>query len=334
MMRAGAAAAGPHAAGAILVGIGLLTPSGACLAQGGEAAAYPVKPIRVLIGSPPGSGSDVMTRAVMQKLSERFGQSLIVDNRPGAAGAISLETLANATPDGYTLGTLSAQNVTGMVMKTVQVDILRVLEPVTLMVSQPYLLVVTPALPVSSVKELIAYAKAKPLVYASSGVGTVVHLGMEMLKTMSGVDMTHVPYKGSGLSMIDLMSGRVQVAITNMLTATPLVRGGKIRALAVTSPQRSQAMPELPTVDESGIRGYELRGWYGMIAPKKIPPPLRQKINQSIGAVMTSAEVRERLAHDGAEAAPLNSPDEFRALIAADIVRWGSFLKASGAKVN
>jgi tripartite-type tricarboxylate transporter receptor subunit TctC len=330
--KAGAASIVWHAA--VLGGIGSLVLSGVCLAQPGADAAYPVKPIRVLIGSPPGSGSDVMTRAVMQKLSERFGQSLIVDNRPGAAGAISLETLANATPDGYTLGTLSAQNVTGMVMKTVHVDIPRVLQPVTLMMSQPYLLVVNPALPVSSVKELIAYATAKPLAYASSGVGTVVHLGMEMLKMMSGVDMTHVPYKGSGVSMIDLMGGRVQVAITNMLTAAPLVRGGKIRALAVTSPQRSQAMPDLPTVDESGIRGYELRSWYGMLAPKKIPPPLLQKVNQSIGDVMTSAEVRERLAHDGAEAAPRNSPDEFRAVIAADIVRWGNFLKASGAKLN
>jgi tripartite-type tricarboxylate transporter receptor subunit TctC len=270
----------------------------------------------------------------MQKLSERLGQSLIADNRPGAAGAISLEMLANAPPDGYTLGTLSAQNVTGMVAKTVHVDIPKVLEPVTLMMSQPYLLVVTPALPVGSVKELVAYARSKPLVYASSGVGSVVHLGMEMFKTMSGVDMTHVPYKGSGVSMIDLMSGRVQAAITNMLTATPLVRSGKIRALAVTSPQRSQAMPELPTVDESGIRGYELRSWYGLVAPKRVPAPLVQKLNQSVGAVMSSAEVKERLANDGAEAASANSPQQFRALIAADIERWARFLKTTGTKVN
>lgn len=319
---------------AVLGCIGLLVVSRVCLAQTGAAANYPVKPVRVLIGSPPGSGSDVMTRAVMQKLSDSLGQSLIADNRPGAAGAISLEMLANAPPDGYTLGTLSAQNVTGMMMKTVPVDIPRALAPVTLMMSQPYLLVVTPALPVGSVKELVAYAKNKPLVYASSGVGTVVHLGMEMFKTMSGVDMTHVPYKGSGLSMIDLMSGRVHVAITNMLTAAPLVRSGKIRALAVTNPQRTHAMPDLPTVDESGIRGYELRSWYGLVAPRNVPPTLVQRINQSVGAVMSSAEVKERLANDGAEAAPANSPEQFRALIAADIVRWGSFLKTMGTKLN
>ena len=194
-------------------------------------APYPVKPIRVLIPSPPGSGSDVMTRAVTQKLSERLGQSVVADNRAGAAGGIALETLSHATPDGYTIGTLSAQNVTGMLLKTVPVDIPNVLAPVALMISQPYLLVVTPSLPASSVKELIALAKQKPLVYASSGVGTVVHLGMEMLKSMTDIDMTHVPYKGSGLSMIDLMSGRVHLAITNTLTATPLVRSGRIRAL-------------------------------------------------------------------------------------------------------
>jgi tripartite-type tricarboxylate transporter receptor subunit TctC len=307
---------------------------GLCAAQDAASPQYPVKPIRVLIGSPPGSGSDVMTRAVTQKLSERLGQSLIADNRPGAAGAIALEMLAHAPPDGYTIGTLSAQNVTGMIMKTVPVDIPRALAPVTLMISQPYLLVVTPSLPVSSVKEFIAYARTKPLVYASSGVGTVVHLGMEMFKTMSGVEMTHVPYKGSGLSMIDLMSGRVQAAITNVLTATPLVRSGKIRALAVTSAQRTQAMPELPTVAESGVTGYELRSWYGLIAPPGLPPAILAKLNHTVGAVMNSPEISARLAADGAEAAPANSPQQFRSLIAADMARWERFLKSAKLKLD
>ena len=308
------------------------------LASAAEAAQspgkYPSKPIRVLVPSPPGSGSDVMTRAVTQKLSERLGQSVVADNRAGAAGAIALETLAHATPDGYTIGTLSAQNVTGMLMKTVPVDIPNVLAPITLMITQPYLLVVTPSLPVSSVKELIAHAKAKPLNYASSGVGSVVHLGMEMLKTMAGVDMTHVPYKGSGVSMIDLMSGRVQLAITNTLTATPLVRSGKVKALAVTSPQRTQAMPELPTVAESGVPGYELRSWYGLTAPKKTPPALILTLNQAVGAVMTLPDIKERLAADGAEAAPPNSPEQFRTLIADEIRRWDAFLKKAQLKLN
>ena len=298
------------------------------------AAKYPTKPIRVLVPSPPGSGSDVMTRAVTQKLSERLGQTVVADNRAGAAGAVALETLAHATPDGYTIGTLSGQNVTGMLMKTVPVDIPNALAPISLMISQPYLLVVTPGLPVNSVKELVAHAKAKPLIYASSGFGSVVHLGMEMLKSMAGVDMTHVPYKGSGLSMIDLMSGRVQLAITNTLTATPLVRSGRIRAIAVTSPQRTKIMPDLPTVAESGIAGYELRSWYGLVAPKKMPPALILSLNQAITAVLAAPEVKERLAADGAEAAPPNTPAEFRTMIAGEIARWSAFLKRVPLKLD
>lgn len=299
-----------------------------------SAQAYPSKPIRVLVPSPPGSGSDVMTRAVTQKLSERLGQSVVADNRPGAAGAIALDTLANATPDGYTIGTLSAQNVTGMLMKTVPTDIPNALAPITLMISQPYLLVVSPSLPVTSVKELIALARSKPLAYASSGVGSVVHLGMEMLKSMAAMDATHVPYKGSGLSMIDLAGGRVQLAITNVLTAVPLARSGRIKALAVTSPQRSQAIPELPTVAESGVPGYELRSWYGLVAPRKTAPHLILTLNKAVGAVMTSPDVKERLASDGAEAASPNTPEEFRKLIASEIARWGAFLKRAQLKIE
>jgi tripartite-type tricarboxylate transporter receptor subunit TctC len=295
---------------------------------------YPVKPIRVLVPSPPGSGSDLMTRAVTQRLSERLGQSFVADNRPGAAGGVALETLSHATPDGYTIGTLSAQNVTGMLMKTVSVDIPKELAPVALMITQPYLLVVNPGLPVRSVKELVAYAKSKPLVYASSGVGSVVHLGMEMLKSMAGMEIQHVPYKGSGLSMVDLMGGRVHAAITNTLTATPLVRSGKIRALAVTSPQRTQAMPDLPTVAESGVAGFELRSWYGLVAPKKMPAALIATLNKSVVAVMAAPEVRERLATDGAEAAPPNTPAEFDRMIAAEIKRWSAFLARARLKLD
>jgi tripartite-type tricarboxylate transporter receptor subunit TctC len=299
----------------------------AAVAQPKAQGVYPVKPVRVLVGSPAGSGSDVMTRAVAQKLSDRLGQSVIVDNRAGAAGAISLQLAVQAAPDGYTLATLSAQNVTAMLLGTVTTNIPKELTPVTLMISQPYLLVATPSLPAGSVKEVIALAKAKPLVYASSGVGSVVHLGMELFKSMAGVEMTHIPYKGSGVSMIDLMSGRVQLAITNTLTATPLVRGGKIKAIAITSPRRVQAMPELPTIAESGVPGYELRSWYGMLAPNGTPAPLVLRLNREIGAVMGAPEVRERLAADGAEAAPSNTPAQFRELISTEIARWGKIIK-------
>jgi tripartite-type tricarboxylate transporter receptor subunit TctC len=293
---------------------------------------YPTKPVRVLVGSPAGSGSDLMMRAVALRLTERWGQSVIVDNRPGAAGGISLQVAVNAIPDGYTLATLSAQNVTAMILGTVKTHIPKELTPVALMITQPYLMVATPSLPAGSVKELIALAKARPLVYASSGTGSVVHLGMELFKLMAGVDMTHIPYKGSGLSMIDVMGGRVQVAITNTLTATPLVRGGKLKALAITSPQRVQAMPDLPTVAESGVPGYELRSWYGMLVPNGTPPATVQLLNRELVETVNAPEITQKLAADGAEAVAPNRPDQFRKLIASEIVKWERVIQKLGLK--
>ena len=288
---------------------------------------YPRKPVRVTVGAPAGSGSDLMMRSVSQKLSERWGQSVVVDNRSGAAGAISVQTVAQAVPDGYTLSALAAQSVTAMLLKTVTTDIPRELDPVVLMITQPYLLVITPSLPVNSVKELIALAKSRQLVYASSGVGTVVHLGMELFKSMAGVDMTHIPYKGSGLSMVDVMGGRVHLAITNTLTAIPLVRTGRLRALAVTSAQRVHAMPELPTIAEAALPGYELRSWYGLVAPRGAPPALLQFLNREVSLVMNAPEVKERLSADGAEAAAPNTPAQFRAVIMGEIARWEKLVK-------
>lgn len=293
---------------------------------------YPIKPVRILVGSPAGSGSDVMARVVAQKLTERMGQSVVVDNRPGATGGISLQIASQAVPDGYTLATLSAQNVTAMLLGTVAVDIPTALTPVVQMVSQPYLMVATPSLPAGSVKELIALARKERLVYASSGTGSVVHLGMELFKSMAGVDMTHVPYKGSGLSMIDVMSGRVQLAITNVLTATPLVRGGKLKALAITSRRRAQAFPDVRTIAESGVPGYELGSWYGLLVPNRTPTPLIAHLNREVSETMNAPEVKEKLAADGAEAAQPNSPQQFRDLIRAEIARWGKVIQSLDLK--
>jgi len=322
----------PRSLAAIALSACLIAPAGGQPRTAPAPGGYPSKPVRVLVGSPAGSGSDVMTRAVAQKLGERLGQSVVVDNRAGAAGAISLQLAAQATPDGYTLATLSAQNVTAMLLGTVTTNIPKELTPVVLMISQPYLMVATPSLPANSVKELIALAREKPLVYASSGVGSVVHLGMELFKAMAGVEMTHIPYKGSGLSMIDVMSGRVQLAITNTLTATPLVRSGKLKALAITSPQRVQAMPELPTIAESGVPGYELRSWYGLLAPNRTPVPLVSFLNREVSGLMSSPEVKERLAADGAEAAAPNTPAEFRGVITSEIARWEEIIRNLGIR--
>jgi len=322
----------PRSLAAIALSACLIAPAGGQPKTAPAPGGYPSKPVRVLVGSPAGSGSDVMTRAVAQKLRERLGQSVVVDNRAGAAGAISLQLAAQAIPDGYTLATLSAQNVTAMLLGTVTTNIPKELTPVVLMISQPYLMVATPSLPANSVKELIALARAKPLVYASSGVGSVVHLGMELFKSMAGVEMTHIPYKGSGLSMIDVMSGRVQLAITNTLTAAPLVRSGKLKALAITSSQRVQAMPEVPTIAESGVPGYELRSWYGLLAPNGTPGALVSYLNREVGGLMNAPEVKERLAADGAEAAAPNTPDEFRGVITSEIARWEKIIRNLGIR--
>lgn len=305
-----------------------------CVGAHGERGpgGYPAKPVRVLVGSPAGSGSDVMARLVTQKLTERWGQSVIVDNRPGATGGISLQIASQSIPDGYTLATLSAQNVTAMLLGTVAVDIPKALTPVVQIVSQPYLMVATPSLPANSVSELIALAKKERLVYASSGTGSVVHLGMELFKSMAGVDMTHVPYKGSGLSMIDVMSGRVQLAITNVLTATPLVRSGKLKALAITSRRRAHAFSDVPTIAESGVPGYELGSWYGVLVPNYTSAPLIAHINREVSEVMNSPDMKEKLAADGAEAAAANSPQQFRDFIRAEIARWGKVIKGLGLK--
>jgi len=306
-----------------------------CAATQAQAqSGYPTKPVRVLVGAPPGSGSDVIMRIVSVKLGERWNRSVVIDNRAGALGTIAIDLAAQAAPDGYTLVTMSGQNLTGMLLKTVQVDIPKAFTPVVRMVVLPYLLVITPALPVNSVKELITLAKAKPLIYASSGTGSVVHLGMEMFKAMANVPMTHIPYKGSGQSMVDVMSGRVQLAITNSLTATPLVRSGRLRALAVTSAKRSATFADLPTIAESGVQGFELTSWYGVFAPAKTPMTIVRIINRDVLEVMNSPEMKEKLAADAAEAAPPNTPDDFRKAIAREVEVWDKFIRTSGVKIE
>ncbi len=296
--------------------------------------AYPVKPVRVLVGAPTGSGTDVITRIAAQKLSERWGQSVVVDNRAGAVGAIALELGAQAVPDGYTLAVLSGQNITAMLLKLIKTDIPKSFTPVVQLTSLPYVLVVTPSLPVNSVKELIAYARSRPLIYASSGTGSVVHLGMELFKSMAGVDMTHVPYKGSGQSMIDVMSGRVQLAITNSLTATPLVKSGKLRGLAVTTPQRSRAFPQLPTIAEAGVPGYALDSWYGLFAPAGTPQALVAALNRDVSEVVNAPDTKEKLAANAADATPPHTPAAFKQSLDQEIERWRKFLATANLKLD
>lgn len=295
---------------------------------------YPARPVRVLVGTPPGSGSDVMMRMVATRLAEHWKRSVVIDNRAGALGAIAIDIAAQAAPDGYTLLMLSAQNVAGMAARPGSVDLAKAFAPAVQMVKLPYLMVITPSLPVNSVKDLIALAKVKPLVYASSGAGSVVHLAMELFKSRASVQMTHIPYKGSDQSMVDVMGGRVQLAITNALTASPLVRTGKLRALAITTAQRATALPDLPAIAEAGLPGYDICSWNGLFAPAKTPDSVLQIINRDTLNVTNTADVRDKVAADAAEIAPPHTPHDFGKLLASEIRMWQKIVRTSGIRIE
>ncbi len=304
------------------------------IAPAHAAEAYPNKPVRVMVGTTPGSGSDLMMRLAAAKLSEKWNRSVVIDNRAGALGSVAIEIAANAAPDGYTLLTLSAQNIAGMAAKRAPMDLAQAFIPTVQMVTLPYLLVVTPTLPVNNVKELIALAKAKPLIYASSGAGSVVHLAMELFKAAAGVEMTHIPYKGSGQYLVDVMGGRVQLSFTNALTAAPMVRIGKLRALAISTARRAQAFPDLPTVAESGLPGFDVGSWNGVFAPAKTPDAIIHIINRDVAAATNTPEMKEKISADAAEIAPPNTPAQFRSLVVREIQMWEKIVRTSGIRIE
>ncbi len=304
-----------------------ITVSAASTVPGG----YPLKPVRILLGIAPGGGTDVVTRTVAQNLTERWGRSFIVDNRPGGAGALAMELAAQAQPDGYTLFVATLNNsATATMMKKVDFDVTKAYEPLIELDTQPYLLMINPSLPVNSVKELIAYAKARPgkLNYGSSGAGTASHLGVELLDSRTGMEMVHIPYKGASLVAIDLIAGQVQVLMGSAVTVAPHVKSGKLKALAVTSLRRSQAYPDLPTIAESGVPDFEVSNSHGMFAPAGTPQPILLALNKEIDSIMHMPDTVAKLAKDGAEPVPSNSPAQFKAIFAREIATWAKFFKA------
>jgi tripartite-type tricarboxylate transporter receptor subunit TctC len=305
-----------------------------CCAETVSAQAYPNRPIRLLIPFSPGGSYDVVARMIAQSLGESWGQQVVVDNRPGAAGRIGAEMVAKSTPDGYTITLFgNNQTIVPSVYRSVPYDMERDFSPVTLVAEIGQVLVVHPSVPAKSVSELVALAKAKPrlLNFGSGGTGGITHLSGELLKSMAGVDIVHVPYKGSAPAMLDLLGGQMQLMLLNTLNAIPHVKSGKLRGLAATSIKRSRYMPELPTLDESGLRGYDITEWYGVLVPAKTPRNVIDKLNAELVRIISAPDTKEQLAKQAAEPVT-NSPSEFAAFLKADRLKYDKIVKDAGIR--
>ena len=294
---------------------------------------YPTKPVRLLVGNAPGGGIDLTARAIAQKLSAQWGRSVVVDNRPGASGLVAMDLTAQATADGYTLLVTAGSLVaSAQAQNKLRYDVRKAFAPISQLTSSAYLLLVNPGLPVRSTKELIAYAKTKPgmLNYGHAGVGSAGHAGMELLRAKAGIEITPVAYKGSGLMLIDLMSNQVQLGLASTIAGMSHVRSGKLLALAVTAARRTQSIPELPTIAESGIPGYDLVNWYGLFAPAAMPPARSAALHRDVVQVLNHADVRALFGNDGAEAAPSRSREDFGALLANELAKWEEIVRIPG----
>jgi tripartite-type tricarboxylate transporter receptor subunit TctC len=306
------------------------------IANSVSAQGYPATPVRVIVPFPPGGGVDSMGRLASQKLAEALGRQVIVENRGGANGMIGSEAVAKSPKDGHTLLVNGANFVTTPIMFTqVSYDPIRDFDPVSLMALGPNVLVVHPSLPVKSVKELIALARAKPghVQFAGSGSGSTPHLAGELFNVMAKVDMVHVPYRGSGPAMIGLLSGEASTMFLPAINAGPHLKTGRLRALAVTSRERLPAMPELPTISESGLKGYESSQWYGVLAPVGTPAEILNLLNGHIARIMQAPDMKQRLTAEGLVAVG-STRDQFAVHIKTEATKWAKVIKASGAKVD
>ena len=312
---------------------------GCCLALAcscAPAQTYPVKPVRVIVPFPPGAGADIVTRFVSPRLAETLGQQFIVDNRAGAAGHIGAEVAARATADGYTLLLSPASIVISQSLyKNLTYSLERDFEPVALVASAPFVLVVHPSLPAKNVKELIALAKTKPgqLLYASTGNGGTPHLAMEVFKMQTRVNVVHVPYKGTPPAITGLIAGQTQMMFANTLSVLPQVRSGRLRALAISSAKRSAAAPELPTVAESGVPGFEAGTWFGLFAPAGTPRAIVQRLSAETVRIVQQPDMKERLLGQGAD--PIGMPmEEFRPYVKSELAKWSKVVQAVGVKLE
>lgn len=300
-----------------------------------QGAGYPDRPIRLIVGFPPGGAADILGRVAAQNLADALNQQVVVDNRGGAGGLIATETGAKANPDGHTLLFTSIPHVINPhLYRKVTYDAIRDFVPVVQFVSVPLMLAANPSVPAKDVKEFVAYARGRPgqVNYASAGSGSSSHLAMEFFKSMAGVELNHVPYKGTGPLITDLIAGQVSITIASAVPLIPQVKAGKLRGLATTGAQRSAAVPDLPTVGET-VRGYEVTNWFGIVAPAGTPRAIVAHVNQSLNQALQRREVRELLISRGGDPAG-GTPEQFARLISADFEKWGKVVKASGARVD
>ncbi len=299
-------------------------------------AGYPDKPVRFLVGQSPGGATDVVARAVSQKMTENIGQSVVVDNRTGASGSIAATMVAKATPDGYNILIVSSSfSINPSLYTNLPFDPLKDFSTITLIAEAPFLLVVHPSMPAKSVGELIATAKAKPdtLSFGSGGVGSSGQMAGELFKFLAGVKLIHVPYKGAGPALIDVIGGQISMTFGSVISSLGHVRSGKLKALGVTSAKRARSMPELPTIAEAGVKGYATTTWYGALAPANTRPAIVEKLNAHIKKALSAPEVGDHMAKDGAEPVG-NTPAQFREFLGAEIGKWRDLVKHAGVRVE
>jgi tripartite-type tricarboxylate transporter receptor subunit TctC len=302
------------------------------------AQGYPSKPLRMVVGFPPGGGTDVVARILAPKLSELLGQPLVIENRPGATGTAAAAMVARSPPDGYTImmGHVSVTAIAPSLFANLQYDVIRDFAPVAIAASVPHFVVVHPSVAVTSLKDLIAYLKTQGnrLTFPSAGNGSMPHLAGEIFKSLAGVELVHVPYKGSGQSMQDLLGGQHVVAFDTMPASAPHVRSGKLRALAVSSASRLPAFPEVPTAEEAGLPGYRITTWYGVFAPAGTPAAIVGRLHADTVKAMQSPETRSKLEGIGADGTVSRSPEEFAALVRADTARYAGIVKSIGLRID
>jgi len=302
-----------------------------------QAQSYPNKPVRLIVPYPAGGTTDIIARVAAQQLSERLKQPFVVENKAGANGAIGSVEVARAPADGYTLlmGTASTHGINSAVYKSLPYDAVKDFAPVTIVASTPNIIAVHPSVSAKNLQELLALAKAQPgkLNYGSTSLGGSPHMSAELLKMMAGVDMVHVPYKGAAPMLTDLMGGQVQIGFDNLPSTINFVRSGKVRAIAVTTPQRWPGAPEIPTVAESGLLGYEVSGWFGLLAPAGTPPAVLATIQQALSEAVKQPEVNKQMLELGAQPVA-NTPDAFAKLVQADVAKWRDVVKTTGVKLD